>query len=209
MRNDDPGKEVPMTAESLAEEGVWSRTRVRDWTWDDLQEIPDDGHRYEIIDGSLHVSPSPSRPHQVAAGRIRDLLLAAAPQDVEVVETVDLAVDRNVLEPDVVVLPAAVAYTTGGPLKPADVLLAVEVVSPSSRLMDRLVKPAVLAEAGVPAYWRVELTGPGAPLVVVHALAGDVYREVATVRAGESVQVAAPFVVEVRPAELVGPRRRD
>jgi hypothetical protein len=49
----------------------------RERTWADLQEIPDDGHRDEIVDGSLHGSPGPSRPHQVAAGRrIRDLLLA-------------------------------------------------------------------------------------------------------------------------------------
>jgi Uma2 family endonuclease len=206
--DDDTRKEVPMTAEVI--EDVWVRIpRGRGWTWADLQEIPDDGHRYEIVDGSLHVSPSPSRPHQIAAGRIRDLLLAAAPADVEVVETVEIEMENNVFEPDVVVMPAAVAYTTGGPLKPGQVLLAVEVVSPSSRRMDRMVKPSVLAEAGVPAYWRVELDGPGTPAVVLHELAGGVYREVATVRAGESVLVDAPFPVELRPAELVGPRRRS
>ena len=196
-----------MSAEPI--EDVWLSTRGRDWTWADLQEIPDDGHRYEIVDGSLHVSPSPSRPHQVAAGRIRDLLLQAAPDDVEVVETVDIEMDRSVFEPDVVVLPASLAYETGGPLKPGQVLLSVEVVSPSSRRMDRLLKPAVLAEAGVPAYWRVELDGPDAPLVVVHVLDGEVYRQVRTVRAGESVVVDTPFPVQLRPAELVGPRRRD
>lgn len=197
-----------MTAEPI--EDVWIRMpRGRSWTWADLQEIPDDGHRYEIVDGSLHVSPSPSRPHQVAAGRVRDLLLAAAPADVEVVETVDIETENDVLEPDVVVLPADVAYTTGGALKPTQVLLAVEVVSPSSRRMDRMVKPSILAEAGVPAYWRVELDGPGAPLVVRYALDDGVYREVATVRSGESVTVDVPFAVELRPAELVGPRRRS
>jgi hypothetical protein len=71
MGNDDPRKEVPMTAEAV--EDVWSRTRGRDWTWADLQEIPDDGHRYEIIDGSLYVSPSPSRPHQVAESAVVDV----------------------------------------------------------------------------------------------------------------------------------------
>ena len=195
-----------MTAETV--EDVWSRTRGRDWTWADLQEIPDDGHRYEIIDGSLYVSPSPSRPHQVAASRLVRFLLAAAPDDVEVVETVDVEIDRSVFEPDVVVLPADLAYRTGGPLKPAEVLLAVEVVAPSSRRVDRLLKPAVLAEAGVPAYWRVELEGPDAPAVVVHELAEGVYREVRTVRAGEATVVEVPFRVELRPAELAGPRSR-
>jgi Uma2 family endonuclease len=208
MDNDDARKEVPMTAEVI--EDVWVRMpRGRGWTWADLQEIPDDGHRYEIVDGSLYVSPSPSRPHQIAAGRVRDLLLAAAPDDVEVVETVDIEMDNNVFEPDVVVLPAPVAYATGGPLKPGQVLLAVEVVSPSSRRMDRMVKPSVLAEAGVPAYWRVELEGPGMPAVVVHELADGIYREVVAVQAGETVVVDVPFPVELRPADLIGPRRRS
>ena len=194
-----------MTAETI--EDIWSRTRGRDWTWADLQQIHDDGHRYEIIDGSLYVSPSPSRPHQIAAGRIVRLLADAAPDHLEVVATVDVEMDRSVLEPDVVVLPAELAYRTGGPLTPADVLLAVE-VSPSSRRMDRLVKPAVLAEAGVPAYWRVELEGAGTPSVTVYELAGVAYREVTTVAVGSVAVVARPFRVELRPAELAGPRRR-
>jgi hypothetical protein len=66
----------------------------------------------------------------------------------------------------------------------------------------------VLAEAGVPAYWRVELEGPDAPAVVVHELAEGVYREVRTVRAGEAAVVEVPFRVELRPAELAGPRSR-
>jgi Uma2 family endonuclease len=209
MRNDDPRKEVPMTAEAI--EDVYVRMpRGRGWTWADLQEIPDDdGHRYEVIDGSLHVSPSPNRPHQVAAGRVRDLLLAAAPDDVEVVETVDIDMGTNVFEPDVVALPAELAYVVGGPLRPDQVLLAVEVVSPSSRRIDRLVKPSVLAENGVPAYWRVELDGRDTPMVVAYQLGGDVYREVATVRSGESAVLDVPFPVELRPADLVGPRRRS
>jgi Uma2 family endonuclease len=209
MRDDDPREEVSMTAE-LAEDVTLRMPLSRGWTWADLQELPDDdGHRYEIVDGSLHVSPSPSRPHQVAASRLVRLLADAAPDEVEVVETVDVDMGDNVFEPDVVVLPAAAAYSSVGPLEPGQVLLAVEVVSRSSRRMDRLVKPAVLAEAGVPAYWRVELDGPEAPFAVLYELDGDVYREVASVSAGDVVLVDRPFPVQLRPAELVGPRRRD
>ncbi len=197
-----------MTAE-LVEDVTLRMPLSREWTWADLQKLPEDnGRRYEVVDGSLHVSPSPSRPHQVAAARLVRLLVDSAPVDIEVLEAVDVDMADNVFQPDVAVLPAAVAYSSAGPLGPAQVLLAVEVVSRSSRRMDRLVKPSVLAEAGVPAYWRVELDGPGAPLVVMYELAGDVYREAGTVAAGESVTVEVPFVVEVRPAELVGPRRR-
>lgn len=199
-----------MTAELLETDTEAVRLRLPRWralTWDDRQKLPDDGRRYEIIDGSLHVSASPTPRHQVATGRLRDLLLAAAPDDVEVMETVDIDLGPSVLEPDVLVVRAGAAYSDDPKLAPADLLFAAEVVSRSSRRMDRMVKPSILAEAGVPAYWLVELDGPGTPAVVVHAPDGGVYREVVTIRAGEAVTVDVPFPVEVRPAELVGPRR--
>ena len=54
----------------------------------------------------------------------------------------------------------------------------------------------------------IRVDGPGAPMVVVHDLDGDVDREVRTIPTGQAVRVDRPFRVEVRPAELVGPRRR-
>ena len=73
--------------------------------------------------------------------------------------------------------------------------------------MDRLLKPPLYAAAGIPAYWRVELDGRRH--VVVHVCEWTAsYREVATVRPGEAVVVSVPFPVELRPAELAGPRRR-
>jgi Uma2 family endonuclease len=185
-----------------------SMPRWRDWTWADLQEIPDDGHRYEIIDGSLHVSASPTPWHQIVARRVCELLAAAQTDDLEVLETVDVDLGRSVVEPDVLVVSRMAVTPEATRFAASDVRLVVEVESPSSRLMDRKVKPSVLAEAGVPVYWRVVLDEPEAPVVVVHALDGDVYREVAVVRAGEAVAVDVPFPVELRPAELVGPRLR-
>jgi len=197
-----------MTAE-LVEDVTLRMPRLRGWTWADLQEIRDDGHRYEIIDGSLYVSASPTPRHQVAAHRLAILLSDAAPEDVEVVPAVDIDFGPSVLEPDVLVVPSAAAFSGRPKFVPEDLLSAVEVVSPSSRRMDRMVKPSILAEFGVPAHWRVELDGPDAPLVVVCALGGGAYQEVVTIRAGESVTVDVPFPVEVRPAELAGPRRRS
>jgi hypothetical protein len=88
--------------------------------------------------------------------------------------------------PDIVVGSGAAFWGGGKGLAPADVLLAVEVVSPGSTGRDRIFKPGLFAKAGIPAFWRVELDGPGIPLVVVHALHGDAYQEVSTVRASES-----------------------
>ena len=195
-----------MTAELVGD--VTLRMPFGEWTFADLLGTPDDGRRYEIIDGSLHLSPSPTFPHQLAATRLITLLARAAPEPYEAVGPVNVVCARSVLEPDFVVVRYDEAKVHGLEVDPADVLLAGEVVSPSSRRMDRLVKPSVLAEAGVPAYWRVEQDGPGAPLVVVHELVGGVYREVVTVLAGEEIMIEVPFPVLVRPADLVGPRRR-
>jgi Uma2 family endonuclease len=178
------------------------------WTLDDLVELPDDGHRYEIIDGSLLMSAARATDHQVATYRVADWLRAAAPADVEVVEAVAIDLGLQVPVPDVVVGNGPVIWAGAKGLKPADVRLAVEVVSPGSTRRDRVYKPGLLAQAGVPAYWRVELAGPDAPLVAVYALHGETYQEVVTVRAGETVTVDVPYRVELRPAELVGPRRR-
>ena len=49
----------------------------RIWTYDDLARLPDDGKRYEILDGDLVVSPSPSREHQVAVSRLFQAFLMA------------------------------------------------------------------------------------------------------------------------------------
>lgn len=209
MGNDESREEVPMTAE-LVEDVTLRMPRSRGWTWEDLQKLPeDDGHRYEIIDGSLHVSPSPTPWHQLVASELFVLLRAAKPTDLLVLTELDVDIGHSVLKPDVLVVRASAVTARTRRLGPADVLLAVEVESPSSRRIDRLAKPSVYAEAGIPAYWRIGLDRPEEPLIAVHELAGDVYREVAVVRAGESVTVDLPFAVELRPAELVMPGRED
>lgn len=185
------------------------------WTIDDLESLPDDGHRYEIVDGSLLVSPAPPRTHQIAGDRLRDMLFAAAPDEFDVITAtaVDITATSPTLGPhapipDVVVVGPRAWERPGLYVSPIDVLLLVEVESPDTS-RDRILKPALYAAAGIPAYWRVQLTGPGAPLIVRYELDGTVYREVGVVRAGESVRVAVPFPVELRPAALAGPRRRS
>jgi Uma2 family endonuclease len=212
MRNDETRKEVPgMSAQpvelSLPDKQVWSI--------EDLVSLPDDGHRYEIVDGSLVMSPAPGRRHQAAADRLCQVLAAAAPDGFEVVTAT--AVDITATSPkgrvqapvpDIAVTGATFWDRPDPALLPDEVLLLVEVESPGTS-RDRIEKPARYAAAGIPAYWRVELDGPDTPAIVMYRLDGTVYREVAVVRAGESVRVDVPFAVELRPADLVGPRRRS
>ena len=51
-------------------------TVKREWTFDDLNDLPDDGNRYEVIDGELFVSPAPALRHQEAVGRLHRIFTA-------------------------------------------------------------------------------------------------------------------------------------
>jgi len=176
----------------------------REWTLDDLALLPDDGHRYEIVDGGLYVSPPPTSSHQVCAARLDRVLERAAPPELEVLQGVGIGLGKSAFIPDISVVLAEVAARDVPQFTPSEVLLAVEIVSPSSVSMDRLLKPARYAGGGIPSYWRVELgRNGGKPFIAVYDLDGDRYRETVVVEAGEQVQVDRPFRVTLAPAQLV------
>jgi Uma2 family endonuclease len=177
---------------------------TRPWTAEDLLALPDDIQRYEIVDGSLLVSPPPSSGHQRAASRLHAVLAAALPPDREALEGIGVQAQGSVLVPDLAVVRAAAVRTDPRPLDAADVFLVVEITSPSSLTADRVAKPALYAGAGIPAYWRVELSGSGTPLVALHRLTGDVYREEAVVHTGEHRDVSYPAALSLEPAILSG-----
>lgn len=130
-----------------------------DWTAEDLLDLPDD-YWYEITDGVLSMSPSPTPGHQELSIALIIALRPFLPDGWSVTGALDVILStdkRNVRCPDVVV------YKRGDPDKMvhADrVALVVEVVSPSTKTQDRVTKPVQYAEAGIPCYWRVE-TKPG------------------------------------------------
>lgn len=110
------------------------------------------------------------------------------------------------LVPDVVVAQGAAVWSGRSVLTPADLVLAVEVVSPSSTTTDRVTKPTLYAAAGVPAYWRIEPGGVEGPSVVTYRLSGMTYVEQATATADQPVKLNWPLSVHLAPAEW-GPRR--
>src|SRR4051812_21874526 len=133
-----------------------------DWTVDDLLDLPDDGNRYEVVDGELLVTPAPTLPHQRAVQSLwlqLDNYLKMQP----IGEAFGVAVDviftpRRGLQPDVLVMP----FAAGGKraqrfLDVGRLLLAIEVLSPSTALADRVKKRRVYREEGVPEYWIVDL----------------------------------------------------
>ncbi len=127
----------------------------RGYTTTDLHALPEDGRRYELIDGSLIVSPSATIDHNTIALWIAGLLWDANPGDDFVVGTDQSTTidDHNEPRPDIVVAPAEHLQRT--PLPIAGAQLVVEVVSPTSVLRDTEIKRALYARAGVPSYWIV------------------------------------------------------
>jgi Uma2 family endonuclease len=121
----------------------------------DLHALPEDGLRYELIDGSLIVSPSATSGHNIIARWIATALEDACPNDDYLVSTDQSASmdDHNEPRPDVVV--ARVEHYERSPFPIEDALLVVEVVSPTSVLRDTETKRGLYARAGVPSYWIV------------------------------------------------------
>jgi Uma2 family endonuclease len=131
------------------------------WTVEMLDALPEDGQRYEIIDGELFVTPAPSDVHQLVAAafhrRLHEYLRPSrvaramiSPADVRKGDRT-----RNRVQPDVF----AVRLVEGGrppyPYALSDVLLAIEVESPGTPLYDYHVKRELYLSNGVPEYWVV------------------------------------------------------
>lgn len=77
----------------------------------------------------------------------------------------------------------------------------VELVSPGNKTMDRRFKPMLYAEAGIPAYWRLE--SDPAPMLVISELEKERYVERTTALAGALTRVEDPFPFEIDTAGLV------
>lgn len=178
-----------------------------------LLEGPDDGNRYEVINGELIASPAPNPRHQRMGDRLCRLLTDNAPSGTETVTAtaVRCGQDGLVLVPDVVV--GCFDPLSGSVIEVAEVLAVVEVVSPGSRRRDRSAKPEIYAAAGIPTFWRVELDPfPGQlpteepPVVLVYALVGSEYQLAARLAAGSLSRADLPYPVEFDPAALLRSR---
>lgn len=164
--------------------------------------MPDDGHRYELIDGVLLVTPAPGTAHQTCVAMLVAALVGAAPPEHLVLPApYDWVVNpQTSFQPDVVVA------------RPADVgkdrlerppLLVIEVHSPSTRLADLTLKRAAYEAAGVPAYWLVD---PTEPSLTVLRLEGSSYVEEAKVPGDERYEATWPFAVSLVPGALLSGR---
>ena len=131
----------------------------RDWTVEERNSLPDDGNRYEVVDGELLVTPAPTFRHQRAALRLAQLLAPYCDRlGIEcVVAPADVTFSpRTVVEPDLFVIPLIDGRPASRFEDVGRLVLAVEVVSPASARADRYVKRRFYQSEGVPEYWIVD-----------------------------------------------------
>ena len=154
-------------------------------TYADFCALPDDGRRYEILDGDLYMSPSPVPLHQqialnlalVLADHVRRNRLGrvyVAPLDV-------LLSENDVVEPDVVYVSRerAAIITPKNIQGPPDLLI--EVLSPATADRDLTDKRNIYARCGVPFYWIID---PDKRTLLELQLAGKAYARLSETVAG-------------------------
>jgi len=189
---------VTMTVEELAVRSTGPMTRA------ELDALPHDGRRHELIDGVHIVTPAPVFRHQSLVGGLHLTLQAAKPAGfVVLMAPFDVVFDEyNVMEPDVLVAPRSDFTTKDLPKAPA---LAIEVLSPSTRRYDLILKRSRHEEAGTASYWVVD---PEGPTLIAWELVDGRYVEVAHVSGDEAFDAELPFPVRIVPNELLEPEDR-
>jgi Uma2 family endonuclease len=166
-------------------------------TYEDYVLLPNDGKRYEILEGELTVTPAPSTKHQTASVNLLVLLsqyikerdlgkLFHAPIDLILEST-------SVLQPDLLfVSKARKNIITERAIEGAPDLV-VEILSPTTSRTDRVTKAQIYARHSVPAYWIVD---PEREAIEIYVLETDGYRFTATLQG--TTPIAAPPFTELK-----------
>ena len=170
----------------------------RRYTIADLDDLPEDGRRYELADGWLLVSPMARRRHQWGGARLGDVLKNACPPHLAVFGlpiNVDDP-DATHFEPDLTVVRREFALVENGDVP----LLAVEVRSPSTAGRDAVLKRREYARLGIASYWLLDVDVPS--LRVLELQDGS-YVEMAYGDGETPVSARLPFPVTIVPADLL------
>ncbi len=165
----------------------------------DLDALPDDGLRHELIDGAFVMTPAPNLHHQDMSGGLHLALRSALRgTDLKVLYApFDVVLGPHVVEPDLLVARTADFNDRDLPVAP---LLVVEIRSPSTAWLDEGRKRTIYEEAGVASYWLVD---PGIPAITILELIDGHYVDVARIVGDQSFSVSKPVPVTLNPAELL------
>jgi Uma2 family endonuclease len=161
------------------------------WTFEDYLRLPDDGQRYEVLRGSLYVTPAPAYDHQFPVTKLTsflDVFVTKRDLGILLVAPFDVRLPRHLADP---VEPDLVFFRKGNEPQSGDKYfvgvpdLVIEVLSPKSRRVDQGTKLEIYQEAGIPEYWMVD---PLARTVLIYRLDEErVYAEWARVGEGKTV----------------------
>lgn len=136
-------------------------TATRQWTVEEVWNLPDDGNRYEVIDGELFVTPSPRSVHQDAVFELGSALreyLRRVRVGRAYVSPADIRYGpRTMVQPDVFVTPMLEGRRPRSWNEMRHLLLVAEVLSPSTARSDRTVKRKLYQREGIPEYWIVDV----------------------------------------------------
>ena len=201
----------------LARDGVF--------TWADLQALPEDRFRWELVDGQLLVTPSPAGRHQCAVAQLYLVLHAACPDDFLVtLAPYDWVISQGtVFVPDLMVV-CRDEFDPDGPFTGTPLLVA-EVRSPSTAATDQTLKRQKYEQHGAAAYWLIDPGGPAGgarsnegeagttdggapprmPSLTALRLRDGAYVEEASIADDEPYEADFPFPVTVVPDRLVAP----
>ncbi|GLZ75801.1 hypothetical protein Afil01_06080 [Actinorhabdospora filicis] len=170
-----------------------------EWQAADLDGLPDDGLRYELADGVLLVSGSRTPHHQHALFELALILGPACPPHLRtLLGPIEFRpTPQRSFQPDLMV---ARVEDIGEKNLTHPPVLAVEVLSPGTALVDLNLKRKAYAQSGIQSYWIFD---PEAEELVTHERDGENYTETGRVSGDAELAVALPFPVTVRPADLV------
>ena len=131
-------------------------------TWQDVQQLPDDGHRHEAIEGDLHVTPAPSIRHQRVSQRLEQELLRLLEEPghgivIDAPVGVEFPSTGEGVQPDIVFVSSARTHIIADAAIRGAPDLVVEILSPTTERRDRGVKRKLYERQGVFEYWIVDL----------------------------------------------------
>jgi len=182
-----------------------------EWTWEDYLALPDDGNRYEIIEGTLYVTAAPIYDHQFSvlelAGELRNFVKArdlgvvlVAPFDVR------LPGVANPVQPDVLFFRTDNAPQAGDKSFMGVPDLIAEVLSPGTSRVDQHVKLGAYEKVGVPEYWLADPKTRSVTIYSLNAKSGE-YEELGRFGPEDRVRSALLAGFETPVAPLFPPRK--
>lgn len=133
------------------------------WTAEMARALPDDGNRYEVLDGELFVSPAPSLRHQAVLARLYNILYPYvqanglgwvwwSPADIEFSP-------ERLVQPDLFVVPDTGVGEPESWAQLTTLLLVIEATSPSTVRADRTKKLKIYRDERIPEYWILDVDG--------------------------------------------------